>query len=177
MSKIKYPSTSKETKKLKYTENISSSKKKKFVGLTPVDDYYCDCRKIIEEMYKKVASGDKPYFIECPKKNNKKYKKYKIECQNCKNIVAEIFATDDTLTDFCDFHYITETDGDHWFGAFTVQLSPIDGKIGIECSCGQDTRDFRANNTLPKKLSYKLTENLKGKEFGKADSKFKAIKL
>jgi hypothetical protein len=36
-----------------------------------------------------------------------------------------------------------------WVGARTPQISPIDGKLGFECFCGNDTRDARDSATLP----------------------------
>lgn len=177
MNQIKFPSVSKETKEYCDKEDISSSKKKGYKGLTPADPYECSCQKLIQKMYKAVGEGKKSYYVECDRKKIG-MSKYNIVCSNCANVVAEVYATDLTLKDYCDLHYICQTDGKNWYGALALNLSPIDGKIGIECACGQDTRDFRANNTLPyDKLSKKIVENLKGRDFGLKDSKFKLMKV
>ena len=178
MSDIKYPSLSKEAIEVCKKKKVSNSTKKKFKGLTPLDRYGCACSKDIVDMYAGVNAGKKPKYVECKANKDKKYKEYYIQCQNCLNTVAVVYATDEKLIDYVDLHYVSETDGIYWYGCFSLNISPIDGKIGIECSCGQDTRDFRANNTLPySEMSGKLVENLKGRDFGLSDSKFKAIEV
>jgi len=54
-----------------------------------------------------------------------------------------------------------------WFGCATVNLSPIDQKLGFECFCGNDTRDFRSSATLPPN---EIHARLRKREFGKAYS-------
>ena len=68
-------------------------------------------------------------------------------------------------------HYANWTDGEQWFGNFTVNVSPVDQKLGIECTCGVDTRDFRANMTRPPKEAAEREKNNKiGREFGQPNS-------
>jgi hypothetical protein len=141
-------------------------------------------------------------FITCPR-NKDGYTKYQITCNNCGEIVGECYAKDETLKDFFDFHYIVyselveekktvyeqndedgkplekqkkvikkETVG-YWRGALAINISPIDGHIGIECTCGEDTRDFRANTTLPKPArDLKISQTKEGREFATDDSRF-----
>jgi hypothetical protein len=171
MSKT-FPSVSDETKKEMKKQDVSKTKRKVFYGLTPVDPYGCSCQKLIKKMYKSVAEGKKPCRVDCDR-DKRGMNQYKIVCANCKEAVGIVYATDITLSDYCDLHYSCETDGDNWFGAMAMQLSPIDGAIGIECACGQDTRDFRANTTLSTEDMDKLQKEAdKGKVFGKKDSKF-----
>jgi hypothetical protein len=103
---------------------------------------------------------------------------YKVSCANCGDDIALVYATDKALTDWCDLHYTCYSDGKNWHGCMAVNISPIDSSLGFECSCGQDTRDFRANNTLPQNILDKLIEKSSvGKAFGKPSSKFKVTKI
>ena len=173
MSKIIYPSTSKELKEYAKKMGINKNNLEEFVGQTPADKSDCSCQKLIRKMLDEVGKGSKPYYIQCDRKSVG-YKHYEIICNNCGHTLARCWAKDETLKDYFDLHYVCSTDGENWYGAMSLNLSPIDAKIGLECSCGQDTRDFRANTTLPsKKLKDKISANAIGKDFAKADSKFK----
>lgn len=148
--------------------------KKNIIATFPYDRFNCECVNEISRL--KQDSKLKSKFYDCPR--SLLMDKYKIVCSNCGDTVAFIHATDSKLTDWCNLHYTCESDGVNWHGALAVNLSPIDSCLGFECACGQDTRDFRANNTLPPHVVRDInTRNLIGREFGKKDSKFKAIKL
>lgn len=102
--------------------------------------------------------------------------KYDIWCSRCGDKVATVWADNEKLDNWCDLHYICWYDKDSWRGALTVNVSPIDKKIGFECACGEDTRDFRANRALPPVQKQLMIEySLKHREFGKSTSKFAAI--
>jgi len=59
-----------------------------------------------------------------------------------------------------------------WHGCATLQVSPFDNKLGFECFCGNDTRDFRVRSNLTgKELASKLKENMIDRDFSK-NSKF-----
>lgn len=62
----------------------------------------------------------------------------------------------------------------YWFGCFTPHISPITQELCFECACGNDTRDMRLNQTLPKTLIENMeSRNVIGRIFGKEDSKYK----
>lgn len=110
-------------------------------------------------------------------KQAKGYHQYNITCVNCGDQVAVVWAKDDTLKDWCDLHYMCEHDKNTWRGAMAVNVSPIDGLVGFECACGEDTRDFRANKELPrvmKQLMIEYSNTHRG--FGHAKAGFVAMK-
>lgn len=100
--------------------------------------------------------------------------KYDIHCNNCDELIAYVWGNNANLDKWCDLHYVQWTDGDYWYGCLTPNISPIDGKIGFECCCGEDTRDFR-NNVRIGDIMKKDTSL--GREFGKKNSKFRATKV
>lgn len=163
------------------------AKQHKIFSFFPVDHWDCECKTLIEDWKIKLgAMNDEQRrdlitrvdHIECPKDKTGK-QKYQVTCTNCKAILAECYASDGTLSDWFDLHYIQETNGKKWTGCLTVNVSPLDGKIGFECCCGQDTRDFRSrrSNLHGKELDEKITETSSGREFGLDKSKFKAVSL
>lgn len=146
------------------------SKKQRIVSLVPIDRVGCVCQEKIDEM-KKTLSVSR---YTCPRVTEKGMKQYLITCGNCGADMAYIYAKDKKLSDWCDLHYISENTGTEWKGCVATHISPIDGQLCFECACGQDTRDFRANTTLPSKIALEIAEkNLIGREFGKRNSKFK----
>jgi len=146
------------------------SKKQRIVSLLPIDRAGCKCQEDIVEMKKKLEV----VMYTCPKSKEKGMKKYLITCGECGADIAYIYAKDENLSDWCDLHYITENTGKEWKGCMAVNISPVDGRLGFECTCGNDTRDFRTNTTMPSKLALEIAkENLIGREFGKRNSKFK----
>jgi len=135
----------------------------------PIDRSDCQCQPILAKIKKREH---RPYLT-CPRATEPKMARYSLTCKECKSLVAYVYATDTSLTDWCDLHYLCSHDADYWSGAMAVNISPIDQHIGIECACGQDTRDFRANTTLPPQQALAIeTENSKGRAFGKRTSKF-----
>lgn len=101
-------------------------------------------------------------------------KRYRVVCNYCDAVQGFLWTDDLTLHDWCDFHYYLYSDGNEWYGCHTPHISPIDGTLLFECTCGQDIRDFRANMTLPSAVAYeKEQDNKRGREFGKRDSKFR----
>ena len=127
-----------------------------------------------------MSFGDRERFIEkgpidfVEDKGDRK--RYDITCTRCGENVAYVWAIDDQLNEWCDLHYICGYNKDSWFGAMAINVSPIDGKLGIECACGEDTRDFRTNRTMPpiqKKLMIDYV--LKHRDFATPDSKFIAV--
>lgn len=170
MNSISY---SKETAEYIKQNNITEENPKIFYGLTPADRYECSCQKLIRKMYDVVGGGGKSYYVECDHKRTG-YNQYNITCKKCGSTVAKVWAKDTSLEDYFDLHYVCTLDDVGWHGALSLNISPIDGRIGIECACGNDTRDFRANNTLPPlTLKEKIEETSAGRDFGKSSSKFK----
>jgi len=140
----------------------------------PYDRYECSCVDLVT----KSKLSNNTSYMECPRTKERNMKPYKIVCGDCGSDIAYIYATDEKLTDWCDLHYTCIKIKNHWNGCMTVNISPIDGTIGFECSCGNDTRDYRANSTLPPHIIKEIWDkNLQGREFGTKQSKFKAIKL
>ena len=172
---MKFPSLSKMARE---QFKDSSENRSRIRSILPMDRSDCDCFGLVDAYWQEAGKGHKAEGeITCPRSKNKGYTKYIITCANCGNPVAEVYAKDKTLSDYCNLHTISETDGEHWFGCFALNLSPIDGSIGIECSCGQDTRDFRANNTLPQsKLNYMIEKTSQGRNFGVIGAKYKVTK-
>ena len=147
----------------------------------PCDKSDCECQKMVLEMKKKLSTIpanqradllEKTGHLVCPR-DKSGMNRYKITCGACGDVVGFCWATDASLTDWCDFHYVQWTDGQFWYGCFTPHISPITQQLCIECACGQDTRDFRANMTLPGILAEKMeNENVIGREFNSNMSKF-----
>ena len=109
-------------------------------------------------------------------KDKSGYKLYEVRCSTCGDVVAQVWATDDTLRDWCDLHYMSWHDKNTWYGAMAVNISPVDGHLGFECACGEDTRDYRANRSMPpvtKRLMIEYTMN--HRDFAKPTSKFIAM--
>lgn len=160
----------------------SSSGRVEIYGFFPIDRADCDCQKMIVKWKNDLSAMSskrrslvikQAKFLECPK-DKEKMNRYNITCKNCGEILGYCWATDETLTDWCDFHYVQWTDGNQWYGCFTPHISPITQELCLECCCGQDTRDFRANMTLSHRIATGIEkENSKGRSFGNKFSKFK----
>lgn len=158
----------------------------------PVDPPGCVCHGEIAGLQNMLASKSESKRkqimgelgkMTCPK-NKEEYSKYKIVCNNCKEEVAELYARNKKIgQDWCDLHYIQRVvktaNTAEWVGCATVNISPTDGNLGIECFCGQDTRDFRSGQGSLRggALFRKIEETMKGRRFAKKNSKFKVIKL
>lgn len=166
-------------------KQIPTIKHKKVYGFFPIDKSDCECASVIQDIKNKLSllneqkQRDLKYEMEvlrCPR-DKSGMSKFKISCNNCGADLAECWATDETLVDYCDLHYISYHDGEYWQGALGVNISPIDLKIGFECCCGEDTRDFRLKTNVPDDVKKEKEKNLQGREFGKKDSKFKSEKV
>jgi len=139
------------------------------VSRYPIDRHDCKCQYMIS----RIKKGRKKDYYQCPRSEEQGMKKYAVICKDCKSTLAFLYATDKSLEDWCDLHYVCEHDNLKWSGCMAVNISPVDGYLGFECTCGNDTRDFRANTTLPPQQAFEVAEsNLKGREFNKRDSKF-----
>lgn len=109
-----------------------------------------------------------------PDKENRK--KYWITCGRCGDNVAYVWADNEKLDNWCDLHYVCWYDKKSWRGAMAINVSPVDGKLGIECACGEDTRDFRAARHIPPIQKQLLMDyTLKHRDFGGPDSTFVAV--
>lgn len=178
MSKFKGLIASKEA-----LEKLKRSKagKLEIYSFFPCDKPDCECLDLVIEEKKKMESmstSEKDKYMEtvgyikCPR-NHKGMRKYKIICNTCGEVMGYLWATSYKLEDWCDFHYYQYLDKNGWHGCKTPNVSPIDGKLTIECCCGEDTRDFRLNKKLPSSIAEEMEElNGTGREFGKENSKF-----
>lgn len=111
-------------------------------------------------------------------KDKRGYKQYSVICARCGDQVATVWATDGTLKDWCDLHYICWHDENTWYGAMEVQISLIDEQLGFECACGEDTRDFRtAKSMSPVLRDLAANYSMKHREFNKPTSAFVATKI
>lgn len=162
----------------------SGKRRHEVYSFYPIDKADCVCQDYINEWRQKMARMDeagrdaeleKTRHIECPRvKQNTGYKRYKVVCNKCNRPQGYLYADSPKLNDWFDFHYVQWHYGKYWYGCFSPHISPITEKLHFECACGQDTRDFRANRSMPGPLAYeKELENRKGRDFGKADSKFR----
>lgn len=148
----------------------------------PIDRGNCVCGLMISEWKKRMATLPEHKRVEemnnlgtlvCPR-DKTFMKRYEIYCGNCGDVQGYLWAKDETLTDWCDFHYAQWTDGSQWHGCFTPHISPITEQLCLECTCGNDTRDFRANMTINGKVANMIEEsNKEGRNFGERGSKFK----
>lgn len=160
----------------------SKAKLVKVYSFFPIDRADCDCKKLIQEWNKRLAIEndegrrkllEKTPFLECPRSKNKNLTRFEIKCTSCGDLQGYVYASDSSLSDWCDFHYVQWTAGDVWHGCFTPHISPVTQKLLLECCCGNDTRDFRANMTISEKVAKKIEDkNAKGREYNQKSSKF-----
>lgn len=109
-------------------------------------------------------------------KDKENRKKYTITCSRCGEKVAYLWADNEQLDNWCDMHYLCWHDKKSWYGAMAIKIDPDGDKIGIECACGEDTRNFRGNRTMPPIQKQLLIEyGDKHRDLGKSTSKFIAI--
>lgn len=166
-----------------YRVSRSPKKRIEIYSFFPVDKGNCACVQMIRDWKRKLGEAkekDRRFYLEqteflvCPR-DKTNMQRYKITCQNCGQIMGWCWATDETLRDWCDFHYAQWTDGESWYGCFTPHVSPVSEQLCFECTCGQDTRDFRPNVLLPSRKSLNLERrNAIGRDLGQPNSKFKA---
>ena len=152
----------------------------------PCDRAGCACQEKVMKWKREMSNltenqrrdimGREKFFV-CPQ-DKKGMNRYKITCNNCGELLGLCWASDNSLEDWCDFHYAQWTDGTQWHGCLTPHISPITQKLCLECCCGQDTRDFRANMKLPYPIVLQMEEkSSQGRDFGKPNSKFKVSKV
>jgi len=96
------------------------------------------------------------------------YKQYVIRCKACKQRQGTVWARDRGLKDWCSFRYEQILTKKGWTGCFGHNISPVTGKLTLECCCGADTREF----ILSRSHKNKEAENKVGRDYGKKDSKF-----
>lgn len=187
---------------------IKNGESKQIISFLPNDRGDCDCFGIINDTAEKLNNinpqdmasfKEKIGIIDCPASVGKK--KFEIKCAKCGDLIAYIHASDKSLKDWCNLHYVSEpllglkteifheykkvkgkmvlkpikkkVEVGEWHGCMGVQISPFDGALGLECACGNDTRDFRVKNNLTGlQLEAKLKYNMIGREFNQKDSKF-----
>lgn len=164
----------------------AKTKRVDVLSFFPVDHADCACQKLIDEYKKRFAKMPKAqvedlivnmHYLKCPADKNG-MQHYQITCNDCKEILGYVWATSPRLESWCDFHYYNWTDGEQWKGCLTPNISPIDGYLTIECTCGNDSRDFRANMSISYKQALKIEEKNKvGRKFGEKNSKFKLALL
>ena len=166
------------------TNKVARSSKDKIVkvySFFPIDRAGCECAKLVFEWNRKMGGSTPaerkrlveqlPYLV-CPK-NKSNMHRYEVVCRACSEVQGYCWATDASLNDWCDFHYVQWSDGIKWRGCFTPHISPVTQTLAFECCCGQDTRDFRANMTVSQRRAEAIeAKNAIGREFNKKDSKF-----
>jgi hypothetical protein len=144
------------------------------ISTLPLDKPDCICKLLVD---KAIRSGITTSYLACPRRKQEGMNPYDVVCTKCGNVVAQLYATDEKASDWCDLHSICFQVNGKWQGALAVNVSPIDSTLGFECTCGNDTRDFRASNGLPQEtLMRKLKETKTGRTFGTKSSKFKLRK-
>lgn len=170
----------------------TNSKTRQIMSFFPADRHDCECQPVIKDLAlqfsqmppNQVRSTKEKLggIYNCPANLKKGLKKFEVTCKNCGALLAKCFASDKTLSDWVDLHYISTSewtkDGTFWQGALTVNISPIDGKLGFECACGEDTRDFRGKNDLTKEdRDKRVKDAMVGRDLGKSDSRFQVKEI
>jgi len=123
--------------------------------------------KHVNEQYAKYKGEQKIKDAMPDVCNLKGKKQYEIYCNECGELMGTVWATDKTLTDWCSFRYRLKLTKDEWRGCRTPNVSPLTGKLSMECCCGTDTRDFTLTNSKQEKIT-KI-----GRDYNKKDSKYK----
>lgn len=154
----------------------------KVFSLFPIDKADCECKQMIKDWKRRLGMATQSEqqsllqehpFLTCPRAKQVGMTKFQITCNNCGELQGYCYASDPSLKDWCDFHYVQWTHGNFWHGCLTPHVSPITEQLCLECCCGQDTRDFRANMKLPQKIAERLEiANQIGREFNQVNSKF-----
>jgi len=162
----------------------SSNKFVKVYSFFPLDRADCECQQMIQNWKMKLAQSvekdqrrfmAEQEFLVCPR-DKTGLTRYKIICNECGMIQGYCWASTPELIDWCDFHYVQWTRGDFWRGCFTPHISPITQQLHLECCCGVDTRDFRANMTInQREAERREAENSIGRAYNQSDSKFLVV--
>lgn len=153
----------------------------KITGFFPIDPWHAtESHQFVNDWKKKLGEMNEKNRKELMNKmgilNSPDYNKdrsyWSITCSNCKRVQGYVWSNDIYLNDWANFHYYQWTDGEQWYGCFTPHVSPISGILCLECCCGADSRDFRANMTN-KEANIIEESNRVGRAWGQEDSKFK----
>lgn len=165
-----------------YMANTSPNKQVRVFSFFPIDRAGCDCAQMIHRWKRRIAESNEKeqrtllqqqHHLTCPRSNEVGMKRFVITCRACGEIQGYCYATTPELLDWCDFHYVQWADTEQWHGCFTPHISPITEQLCLECACGQDTRDFRANMKLGDRTVQRMeSTNSKGRLFNRSDSKF-----
>lgn len=165
---------------------LLKTKKIAIYSFFPIDPFECECRDLIDVFKRQLGEmsakdreakiAEMGTFV-CPR-DKTGMQRFELSCANCGQVQGYAWAKDASLTDWSDFHYTNWTDGNEWFGCLTPNISPITGELGLECTCGADTRDFRANMTISPKEAFEIEDkNKEGRKFGSKGAKFTARKV
>lgn len=175
--------------------DISNNGNKLIISTLPNDHHDCDCFGLVRSWNEKLSKMSpeeklKQKPVDCPRA--KGLTKYEIRCRECGDLIAYVNAENEQLDGWCNLHYVSEAklgfeyqnfnvNGKlkkkkivigEWHGCIGLQLSSIDDKLGFECACGNDTRDFRIKNNLTGyQLKDKLNNNMIDRDFT-SNSKF-----
>lgn len=150
-------------------KELGKEKKREFFGKVSIcppehvtKDWYTKRREFIEV----TLRNDRTSVLE-PICDISKLSKYEVVCQNCKEVMGTVYASDKKLTEWCSFRYKCWHDKKSWHGCRTPNVSPMTGRLRVECCCGQDTREFFGKETELE------VRNAIGRSWGKRNSKFK----
>ena len=128
-----------------------------------------------------MTPDERQVFTETPidfVKDKGNRKRYEIKCVRCGDVVAYVWAENEKLENWCDLHYICWYNKSSWRGGRAINVAPIDGQIGIECCCGEDTRDFRAGKGMPPiQKSLMIDYTHRHRDFGLPTSTFIAVEI
>lgn len=181
-------------------ERLKNGETKQIISFLPTDKSDCDCFGVVRNWIERlnntkvedvVSLKEKTGIINCPAMLGKK--KFEIRCGVCGDLVAYVYASSEHLVDWCNLHYVSEpklivvkkkegkkiikTEFGEWHGCMAVNISPIDGKLGFECACGNDTRDFRLAHLTNDVVKAKMKENMIGRDLNQSNSKFILVEV
>jgi len=141
---------------------LEKLKKLEFLAHVPKDPPHCMCEAKVRDWRTKASNPNfRPFMVECPKRFKVAgYKQFRVVCGKCEETNGFLFAKDKRtgFNDWCDCHYYNYAEKGRWFGATTVQISPIDLSLRWECFCGNTNRDFRMKGGPLKRGSFRLEE-------------------
>lgn len=134
--------------------------------------------RIIREVSRMSPKEKAEFFDSDPidfVEDKKGLKQFFIYCNNCGDVVAYCWAKKANLEGWCDLHHITYNDREMFRGCITPNVSLVDGRLGFECACGEDTRDHRKGSTLPPQARRLMIDYVMAhRDFGKETSSYRA---
>ncbi len=77
------------------------------------------------------------YFALCPTEG---YKRFKVQCKNCREEMVTVYAKDKTLTDWRRLKYTSWHDNRYWYGLRGLNINPETSALMIDCSCQPEFR-------------------------------------